>query len=343
MAYENNNDDLRPLILTNGLGNQMLDMVAPIYDRSKVALYLFQALGITLEKETEFFTLQFPVIPDRSNLIDEIRIEFEDDGDITEKGIFRHFEAGGKIFRVILSDNKSGLIYYDECIEYSELEPDKQYYADCKYQLSYRAYTRLVDFVSGPTEFLSFMCTLTEPGSVTLSIYEVDHVLEDDEKYMDNFISQIFIQTATWGIPAWEKEYGITPDPSWSLEQRRQNIITALQYRAPITPKKLADRIAAILDIPVKVVDNVGPNTFEVILGKLILDYSKAIELIDRIAPAHLFYGIHVEEEEVSNIGNYYKILTTEMEAVSVEIRYTVLTDENDILLLDDNDYVLTI
>ena len=212
----NENRDLRELILTNELGNRMLDMVAPIYDRSKVALYLFQAIGIALQKGTDFVA--------------------------------------------------------------------------------------------------------------------------------NDFINQIFFQTATWGIPLWEKEFGITPDPSWSLEQRRQNLIATLQYKAPITPKKLADRIAAVLDVPVKVDDTVEPNTFEVILGKLVLDYTKATDLIDRIAPAHLSYGIHVEEEEVSDIGNYYSILTSEMESIAlVEMRYTVLTDENDILLLDDDDYILTV
>ena len=46
-----NSSDLRQEILTNEMGNIMIDMVAPVYDRSKVALYLFQAFGITLEKE----------------------------------------------------------------------------------------------------------------------------------------------------------------------------------------------------------------------------------------------------------------------------------------------------
>ena len=46
--------DLRPSILTSELGNLMLDSVAPVYDRSKVTLYLFQALGTVLEKETDF-------------------------------------------------------------------------------------------------------------------------------------------------------------------------------------------------------------------------------------------------------------------------------------------------
>ena len=51
---DTNDKDIRQLILTNELGDRMLDMVAPIYDQSLVALYLFQALGTVLEKETDF-------------------------------------------------------------------------------------------------------------------------------------------------------------------------------------------------------------------------------------------------------------------------------------------------
>lgn len=216
MANDNNTSDLRPLILTNELGDQMLDMVAPIYDRSKVALYLFQAIGIVLQKETEFIA--------------------------------------------------------------------------------------------------------------------------------EDFIAQLFVQTATWGIPLWEEEYGIIPSPSWSLEQRRQNIIATLQYQAPITPKKLADRISAAIGSPASVIENVAPNTFEVVLSKLTLDYTPVRTIIDRIAPAHLIYNIHVEEEEeVYELGNYYKILTTETEECSVVIRNTILTDENDNILINELGEILTV
>ena len=54
-----NNTDLRSTILTSELGSYMLDMVAPIYDASKIALHLFQCFGETLEKETEFIKNDF--------------------------------------------------------------------------------------------------------------------------------------------------------------------------------------------------------------------------------------------------------------------------------------------
>lgn len=51
--------ELRLKILTNELGDLMLDSVAPIYDNSALTLYTFQAFGKTLEKEMEFIEGDF--------------------------------------------------------------------------------------------------------------------------------------------------------------------------------------------------------------------------------------------------------------------------------------------
>lgn len=217
----NNKSDLRANILTNELGSQMLDTVAPIYNNSKVALYLFQSIGITMEQIKDFMSLDF--------------------------------------------ENE------------------------------------------------------------------------------DNFISQIFIQTATWGLKYWEDEYGITPDPSLSYEQRRQNLITKLQYTAPITPRKIADRISSLTGIPVTVKEVAGTNAFDVILHELRLDHSEVYKFVDRISPAHLIYTIKTEEEENSALTSYYKIMVSEAENVTVIVRYTVLTDENDYILTNELDEVLTV
>lgn len=54
-------DDLEPRyeILTNELGNLMLDSVSTIYNNSKFTLYVFNALGVVLSKETEFISGDF--------------------------------------------------------------------------------------------------------------------------------------------------------------------------------------------------------------------------------------------------------------------------------------------
>ena len=50
---ETDKEYLREKILTNELGNRMLDTVAPIYDKSALSLYVFQAFGVVLSECTD--------------------------------------------------------------------------------------------------------------------------------------------------------------------------------------------------------------------------------------------------------------------------------------------------
>lgn len=164
----NNNSDLRHEILTNELGNQMLDMVAPIYDRSKVALYLFQAIGKTLEPEVEFI--------------------------------------------------------------------------------------------------------------------------------WNDFVAQIFPQTATWGLQYWEDEYGMVTDLSQSIEQRRAAFMAMKFYKPPMTPKRIESMISSLTGLECKVRENVAPNTFNVTVYGAYPNLRSIYDTLNKKTPAHLIYTINVIE-----------------------------------------------
>ena len=188
---ETKNSDLRYEILTNELGDRMLDMVAPVYNRSRVALYLFQALGIVLQKHTDFI--------------------------------------------------------------------------------------------------------------------------------WNDFVNQVVPQTATWSIENWERQYGITPDPSLSIEKRRQNILSALRYKAPITPKKIKDRLETLTGLEVSVQET-GENTIKVTIETYTPNYAAVNALLDKILPAHLFYGTNIADVVNSEPGCYYSLLVNECETVDVMV-----------------------
>lgn len=160
--------DLRSIILTNELGDRMLDMVAPVYDSSQVALYLFQALGTTLQKD--------------------------------------------------------------------------------------------VDFVSG------------------------------------DFISQIFPQTATWGLKYFEEEYGLNTDISKTLEQRRQMLMSLMFQKKPLTPYRIKQLVKGITGIDCDILENYAPNTFKVIVRGYFENVNLIKEVLDEKAPAHLNYVIQFAE-----------------------------------------------
>lgn len=344
----NKKSDLRAEILTNELGNQMLDTVAPIYNNSKVTLYLFQTMGLTLEMVKDFFSFSFTNLPsDDSKIYEESLSKEVKNGVIYTSSFNNVLPITWDICRAFVIDNTSKTIICDEIIQIKDLTKDTNYQLESDlFSISYKWYTSLDKWFSISGEIDS--ADSVPEGDYTFKLYKLDEVpsgykpLTNRLNLEDNFISQIFFQTATWGLEHWEDEYGITPDPSLSYEQRRQNLITKIQYTAPITPRKIADRISSLFNIPVTVKEIAG-NSFEIVLSKLVLDHSELYEIVDRIAPAHLIYDVKTVEEDNSAMTNYYKISVSEMESGTVIVRYTVLTDENDYILTNELDEVLTV
>ncbi|MFZ4454345.1 putative phage tail protein [Salibacterium aidingense] len=57
--------------------------------------------------------------------------------------------------------------------------------------------------------------------------------------------SQFYVDTATWGIPVWEREVGITSDNSRPLSRRRTEIKSRLRGFGALTSEKLTEIINA--------------------------------------------------------------------------------------------------
>lgn len=71
--------------------------------------------------------------------------------------------------------------------------------------------------------------------------------LEIDEmsQWADEVFVQIVPQTATWSLPYWEGEYGLSPDPTLDIEKRRLRVLSKKRYRAPMNPYKLGQIASA--------------------------------------------------------------------------------------------------
>lgn len=164
-----NSVDLRQAILTNELGDIMLDMVAPIYDKSALTLYVFQALGTILSKEADFI-----------------------DGD---------------------------------------------------------------------------------------------------------FISQIFPQTATWGLVAWEDEFGITPDASKTIEQRRQYLMSVMFKHSPMTPYRIKQLVEGITGFKCEIVENYRQNTMLISIRGYYTNVIAIRTELDKRLPAHMNYIVITAEK----------------------------------------------
>ena len=192
---------------------------------------------------------------------------------------------------------------------------------------------------------LNMVAPIYNNSRIALYIFQaIGIVLEKSTDFVaEDFVAQIFPQTATWGLKYWEKEYGIITDESLSLEQRRNNLMSTMKYKAPITPKKIADRVSSLIGAPVKIRENVAPNTFEVVMSDFVGDFSGVTNLLNKIVPAHLVWNYSTEVELQSEIADYYKIIvaeTEEFEATMVQAEpnnHTRVADEEGNILLSDD------
>lgn len=118
--------------------------------------------------------------------------------------------------------------------------------------------------------------------------------LDESRRYVDELFYQVTPSTATWTIEYWEKEYGIIPDSSWTLEQRQENIVYRIRYRAPMNPHKLAQYVTAASGTPVSIQENIAKNMFRVHINSPIKDLTRIRMALEEAKPAHLIYDILV-------------------------------------------------
>lgn len=75
---------------------------------------------------------------------------------------------------------------------------------------------------------------------------------------------QAFPETATWSIAYWEESYGIHPNESLSLEERRKQVIQKRNFRKPMNPARIEMLVENLCGRKTELVENVAPHTFEI-------------------------------------------------------------------------------
>ncbi len=107
---------------------------------------------------------------------------------------------------------------------------------------------------------------------------------------------QLFPETVTWAIELWERRYGITPQPSQTLEERRAAILAARTIQAPFNPAVLEQYIYNLTGRSSEVVSYVRPYTFGVYIentkGMLDADLATITEYINKNKHSHMSYDL---------------------------------------------------
>lgn len=178
--------------------------------------------------------------------------------------------------------------------------------------------TELMDeILTSPTaqRYIDFIAPVYGNGYVALWMFQtIGLALDDLTQFADGLGDQMAPQTADWSIPDWEAEYGILPDSSLTIEQRRANILMRMRFVAPANPYRLAQYASAASGVPCEIVENIGKNTFAVVMRAYGGDIANMEAVLDTAKPAHLIYIYYVSmlREAESRIysavaGSYHK------------------------------------
>jgi hypothetical protein len=115
----------------------------------------------------------------------------------------------------------------------------------------------------------------------------IGSVLDEFDGDIEDFKRQLDVRTATWALPIYEKEYGIKPDVSKTLDERRSQILAKMRSS---TGKISLAMIKAIVDAYTKSASDAWFNgrihvRIHKQTGVNLKDIHKAI---NEIKPAHI-------------------------------------------------------
>lgn len=96
-------------------------------------------------------------------------------------------------------------------------------------------------------------------------------------------------------LDQWELQYGIPTDSSLSKEQRRDRLIAKRQSKGPCNPARLERMVSTAYNgVEVEIEENIAQNKFRVIIWEEVKSVTPAVQVIDKMKPAHLLYEIVV-------------------------------------------------
>lgn len=141
-----------------------------------------------------------------------------------------------------------------------------------------------------------------------------------------DLLSQLFVESATWGLDHWEMYLGIEVDRTEAVVNRRSRIMTRLRGQGTTTKEMIKNVCRSFTGGEVDIIENSSDYSFIIkfidikgIPGNI--DYlAKSIE---EIKPAHLYFSFEYKYntwwvlEETGNTWEYYELQMKTWEEVS--------------------------
>lgn len=117
-------------------------------------------------------------------------------------------------------------------------------------------------------------------------------------QYAKEFADQTAPQTATWALDYWEKEYGIIPEKTWSVNKRRDVLLSQMRSGGAMNPKRMEQTVSAITGLDTRLVENTAKNTFTLYISgdPNSVNETEIKAAVDKAKPARLVYLLRYEK-----------------------------------------------
>lgn len=135
------------------------------------------------------------------------------------------------------------------------------------------------------------------------------------EGILSALLAQFYIKTATYSLDMWEEEFGLSHDPTLTLQQRRARILAKLNTRTPATVKMLENLVKQTMGEDIVWIEEHPENYMFIVYvqeEKLSELLGIAKDAVYAARPAHLNYKFierlirtAVLEAYAGVIGNY--------------------------------------
>lgn len=133
--------------------------------------------------------------------------------------------------------------------------------------------------------------------------------LDETRKWTQEVEAQTVPQTATWSIGMWEDSRGLARDPTLSLQQRRDRVLTNMSKRAPMNPWKLEQIASVAAGANCRIIERTGAGS---VFTLVVTDFypsktgeKKIRAAVDRAKQARLSYLIRYEQIAPKSVCAY--------------------------------------
>lgn len=164
----------------------------------------------------------------------------------------------------------------------------------------------------------SYLPKIYNSSKVVKEINRIDAIeLENIYMIVVDILNQFFVETATWGLELWEKEYDIPTNIEDSFDIRRNRIYTKMNARASFTKEQALDLAKKFSKKGVAYFtehnsEYAFTTSFDV---EDLISYEELINEFNKVKPAHLLHriGFRLTNEEygIANVelGSYIRII----------------------------------